>query len=146
MLQFNYVMPKLYQNLNEFKVIFQRLKDIKITHSANPAKRRQEQYNKLINSALIQLGVLIQLVEDKTEKKVKVKFNKSHMNLSEFIDNVYSQTALFNEEVVFRDYGNALEYWNLELKCWYPTKKMLVKCNKYEKFVKRRLQQKLKKG
>lgn len=119
--KFEYVVPKLYKSLVQFKLVWERLGNVTITQldihfQQNYAKKRES----VIRSTLDELFKLLTEIEDDMDKAniPKPHININKLNLEDLHkDNVETTLCLRQDMIAIRAYANTLKKWYWELRC-----------------------------
>ncbi|XP_063622037.1 uncharacterized protein LOC134794226 isoform X2 [Cydia splendana] len=119
--KFEYIVPKLYKSLVQFKLVWERLGNVTITQldihfQQNYAKKRES----VIRSTLDELFKLLTEIEDDMDKAniPKPHININKLNLEDLQkDNVETTLCLRQDMIAIRAYANTLKKWYWELRC-----------------------------
>lgn len=137
LLQFTYIMPKLYKSLVEYETLFKRLQHVELDFPDDPYNSYKTKRKLLIQNALDKLASTIQEITDSMEavKLTVTPPNKNKLDLSTLESKVDATQCLRNDYLAFRGYKNLLNNWHLEFHC--RTRKgrqagMKATCRKYE--------------
>lgn len=111
-------MPKLYKHLTEYRVIFERLKNVVIVYQDDMyhnIKRRK----KFLSSTISKLDAFITEVTDAMDSvRMSIpKFDDSKMNLATLHHRVDGTQCSVQDHIAYRGYENLLKNWDLAFKC-----------------------------
>lgn len=135
LLQFMYLMPKLYKSLVEYQQIFELLLKIEVDFPDDPFcaynKTRHELITKTLNKLYSTIG---EIKENMVAVKMTVPQITPKEHLKSLEARVDAPQCLKNDYIAFRAYGNLLNNWYSEFRC--PRGKKVIssnsKCAAYE--------------
>ncbi|CAG9133604.1 hypothetical protein JYU34_017192 [Plutella xylostella] len=145
--RFLYLMPRLYKHAQEYRLLFEALLNVNISHSDdlfNQINKRRE----FLKSTINRIDLLLTDMNDTmlAVNQTIPHFNQESIsNLAKLNKNVSSSEQRLNDIIAFRAYGNLQNTWKLELKCWKkrPGRKLKVCVNYEEQMARRRLNMKM---
>lgn len=128
LLQFAYLMPKLYKSLVEYQEIFKLLIKVEVDFADDPFCSYNKTRHELIGKTLQRLySTIAEIKENMIAVNIPVPQVHPSRSLQGLEMKVDAPQCLKNDYIAFRAYGNLLNNWYSEFRC--PRGKKVITSN-----------------